>query len=62
MGPHVEENQHDHGQEEGSHHGDSHMFEHREEEEHEHECSHTPPSGRRNHREVETKMVRILSI
>lgn len=44
----MEEHQNDHGQEEGSHHGDSQMSKHREEE-CEHEHSHTPPSGRRHH-------------
>ena len=49
MGPLVEEHQHDHVQEEGSHHGDSDMLDHREEEEHEHTHSIIPPSGKEHH-------------
>lgn len=52
LGPCVEENQCDHGYEEGSQHGDSHMSEHGEDEEceQERERSRTPPSGREHYR------------
>ena len=46
LGPHVEENQQNHGQEEGSHHGDTHMLGQEKEGGHDCEHSHTPPSGR----------------
>ena len=49
LGPRVQGNQHDHGQDEGSHHGDSHMSGRGEDEEYDCEHSHTPLGGREYH-------------